>query len=387
MILSLAPMCNYPPHDGASQRVVSIAEVLCTAGHQVTLVGNDFILRLVPSANGSVSSTVNLSITRFQIGWRSKRQSALRTLCTSGHYCETKFTNPDWERIVCNLVAHTRPDVVVVNFIWMMSVLDRIKLYPQLIVCDTHNSEWRMFDNFVRTSKNPIVRRMSKTSKARYTELNRTLRSDTVLMHIAQTDLDDHKAHRPDLAHILVPACVGAVNPRTVTPEYGAVPKQLLFCGSLSNIMNLKALEYFARKFWPTVQPLAQLTVAGSSPSSRITYMCDKFGWHLEADFDDHRKSELYNAAHFAILPYEFGDGSKLKLLEACSLGIPTLTTSGGNCGNLQVPPFVTVSDTASDWYNAICHTVYSGDWRRAAGVFNAMYSPGSATAQLLDLL
>ena len=77
---------------------------------------------------------------------------------------------------------------------------------------------------------------------------------------------------------------------RTDHPNYGAEPKQLLFCGSLSNAMNSDALTYFAHKFWPVIKPVAQLTVAGSNPSKHIRRLCADNNWSLVPNFDSLRK-------------------------------------------------------------------------------------------------
>jgi len=206
-------------------------------------------------------------------------------------------------------------------------------------------------------------------------------------MHIAEADLLDHQARRPDLQHILVPLCARLAVARTYQPDYTVTPKQLLFCGSLSGMIAVDALSYFVHEFWPTLQPIAQLTVAGSNPSKQVQRLCDQQGWRLEANFDARRKDELYGEAHLAILPYLHGSGSKLKLIEACSYGVPVLTTTAGNCGGLRLPASATVSDNAADWYHAVRFTAPAAEWPAATKTFCEEYAPVRTINQLLMTL
>jgi hypothetical protein len=53
-------------------------------------------------------------------------------------------------------------------------------------------------------------------------------------------------------------------------------------------------------------------------------------------------------------MPFEYGEGSKLKFLEACGRGVPVLSTTAGLCGISISSPLVTVSDTPDAWVQRI---------------------------------
>ena len=137
---------------------------------------------------------------------------------------------------------------------------------------------------------------------------------------------------------------------RTNQPDYTVTPKQLLFCGSLSGMMSVDALAYFLHDFWPTIQPFAQVTIAGSNPSRQIQLLC-QHAWRLEANFDAQRKAELYDESHFAILPFKHGSGSKLKLIEAVAMGYrylqpPPVTLVA--CGYHRLLPYLIMQPTGT---------------------------------------
>ena len=379
-VLSIAPMCNYPPIDGASTRIISVAAAIGAAGYATTVIGRDFVLTAIPGQTTQVN--------RFKVRrWRSKRAAAIRAVCTAGHYPEIKYHSLEWERIVHAYISVHRPDVLIANYLWTMEVVKCLPLQPELVIYDTHNSEWQMYNTCIRESHNGIYKWLWRNAIARYDILTRALPSNTVLMHIAEADMIDHQARRPDLKHILVPACARLAVARTNQPDYTVTPKKLLFCGSLSGMMSVDALSYFAHDFWPTIQPFAQVTIAGSNPSRQIQRLCGQHAWRLEANFDAQRKAELYGESHFAILPFKHGSGSKLKLIEACSYGVPVLTTTAGNSGGLRLPPSATISDNAADWYHAVRFTSPCAEWSAATKAFCEEYAPVRTINQLLMTL
>ena len=58
----------------------------------------------------------------------------------------------------------------------------------------------------------------------------------------------------------------------------------------------------------------------------------------------------LYERAHFALLPFSYGAGSKLKLFEAVGRGVPVVATLAGAAGLEELPPNVFVSNSPDEW-------------------------------------
>jgi hypothetical protein len=58
----------------------------------------------------------------------------------------------------------------------------------------------------------------------------------------------------------------------------------------------------------------------------------------------------LYAATHYALAPFTYGTGSKLKLVEACGHGIPVITTRAGITDLPTLPPLVHVTDEPEEW-------------------------------------
>ena len=148
------------------------------------------------------------------------------------------------------------------------------------------------------------------------------------------------------------------VRPRNRTPDYGGAGKRkLLFVGSLSAKANQDALVHFSACFWPILRPAAEFRVAGSSPTARVRKLCARQDWTLCENVSEGQLDHLYAEAHFVTLPFAYGEGSKLKLIEACGRGVPMLATPAGVVGAPPTPSLVTVSAEAAAWRTRLTET------------------------------
>jgi glycosyltransferase involved in cell wall biosynthesis len=139
--------------------------------------------------------------------------------------------------------------------------------------------------------------------------------------------------------------------PRTTAPDYTAPgEKQLLFVGSLFAQMNQDALFNFSRVFWPSLRGIARMRVVGSLPTPAVTALCATEGWELCPNVSDAELEGFYASAHYALAPFRYGAGSKLKLMEACGRGVPVIATQSGVTGLATVPPCIHVTDEPKEW-------------------------------------
>jgi glycosyltransferase involved in cell wall biosynthesis len=177
------------------------------------------------------------------------------------------------------------------------------------------------------------------------------------MVHVSERDASLYQRHRSDLEHVVVEN--GAIlRPRSLVPDYdGGGKRILLFVGSLSAKMNQDALGHFAAQFWPHLRQETEFRVAGSAPPERVRALCLQEGWTLYEDVSEDELDRLYAEAHFATLPFAYGEGSKLKLLEACGRGVPVLSTRAGVVGVRDLPPLVTVSDEPPVWRRRLAAT------------------------------
>ena len=105
----------------------------------------------------------------------------------------------------------------------------------------------------------------------------------------------------------------------------------LLFVGNLSYVPNVDGICWFLHRHWPLIHvraPELKLVIAGRSPALAVQEACRLPGVELVADPDD--LAPVYDRAIAAIVPLRLGSGTRIKILEAASFGVPVLSTAKG---------------------------------------------------------
>jgi glycosyltransferase involved in cell wall biosynthesis len=107
--------------------------------------------------------------------------------------------------------------------------------------------------------------------------------------------------------------------------------RTLLFCGHLSYPPNVDGLEFFVGQILPEIRseiPDVRLLIVGRTPGPRIRALHDGGAIRVEADVPS--VADYYRKATVAIVPLRFGGGTRLKIPEAWSLGVPVVSTAFG---------------------------------------------------------
>lgn len=136
-----------------------------------------------------------------------------------------------------------------------------------------------------------------------------------------------------------------------------ASSKQILFCGSLSTPANRNGLTWFHEKVWPrvlTVLPGVRLLVIGKGapPEDYRSIRSDpSVDWAGEVD----NVVPFYHQAGAAITPLLEGSGTRIKILEALSLGNPMVSTTIGAEGlDLEPEKHILIADAPEAFANSL---------------------------------
>jgi glycosyltransferase involved in cell wall biosynthesis len=131
----------------------------------------------------------------------------------------------------------------------------------------------------------------------------------------------------------------------TVKPD----PHRMLFLGSLDWRPNLDAVRLLLDVIFPKVrlsEPLATLSIVGRKPPDWLRdAVRSRLGIELHADVPD--VVPYLRRAGTLVVPLRIGGGSRLKILEALSTGLPVVSTTVGAEG-LRLTPgeHVTLADS-----------------------------------------
>jgi glycosyltransferase involved in cell wall biosynthesis len=285
-----------------------------------------------------------------EMGWLTRKDvNVVRALVSGQSYWSYKFLRPPYLRAATELPPSDFFGTII-HFLYNVPVLQAWHGQKMRIIIETHNYDPAIFGHLAEASRNPVLRYLCRQATRFSLRQLAMLPKGTTLVHVSDSDAAAYEKHRPDLRHeVIENGC--HIAPRTSAPDYAAPgPKQLMFVGSLFAQMNQDALFNFSRVQWPALRGVAKMRVVGSLPPSAVTALCIAEGWELCANVSDAELEQLYASAHFAIAPFGYGAGSKLKLMEACGRGVPMLATKAGVTGMTTVPPCVHVSDDSKDW-------------------------------------
>ncbi|MEP6668272.1 MAG: glycosyltransferase [Chthoniobacter sp.] len=336
-LVILAPHCELPARDGAAIRSYEIARGLA-AGMEET----HFLAK---------RTTMNLpagDVQPFPGGERSSVLAALGSAVTATHYLVLKHMPGAWQQAVAQRVGALQPDLIVVNFLWAWPLVAEIAGDARVFI-DTHNFDPEWWNNLARHSRNPLKKLVCRHSLQAILRTLRELPAGTGLIHVSERDAAAYRELRPDLEHLVLPnGCT--LRPRQKRPDYRAQKKRLYFLGLLSVQISFDALEFFAREFWPQLQEAAEFFVLGAHPSAGVRQLCAQHGWQLRENLAEEELAGLIEEMHFAVLPFAYGAGSKLKLVDACGRGVPVLATESGVKGFTGLPGTVLVSGSPEEW-------------------------------------
>ena len=108
------------------------------------------------------------------------------------------------------------------------------------------------------------------------------------------------------------------------------IPKTILFVGNLSYKPNVDGVMWFHKDVWPVIKrrfPEVQWQLVGSWPTLEVESLAGN-GIHVAGNVPTLRP--YLEAAAVAICPLFSGSGTRLKILEAFSAGVPMVSTPVG---------------------------------------------------------
>lgn len=105
----------------------------------------------------------------------------------------------------------------------------------------------------------------------------------------------------------------------------------LLFVGGFWHKPNGDAMRWFVERIWPLirrVEPSLRLSIAGSNPDEEILALASQPGVEVLGFVPD--LTPLFNSHRALVAPLRFGAGTKVKVGQSLSQGLPVVATSVG---------------------------------------------------------
>jgi len=337
-ILMLSPELPWPLDMGSKHRIYHILRELERAGNEVTLLalshepyGRDEIEALGPHC-------VRLYI--VPVHNRSRVKAAWKAFFSGSSYRVAKFESPEFMKRVVK-VFYDQFDVIWVHFLETLAYLPKEfgSEKKSVLLLDQHNADERVWETYAREGW-PWVRLFAKFNLWQLRRIQASLLKQVdVILSVSEEDADFTRTRLPNPAK-QVWVVPNGVDTESLRPSDTAERRnRIIFCGAMDVLMNIYAVDWFARRVFPKVRESvsnAEFWIVGRNPVSKVKALTSLSGVQVTGRVDDVRP--YYTKSKIAVAPFRYGGGTKLKVLEAMALGVPVVATPVG-CQGIEVAP------------------------------------------------
>ena len=331
-IFWLSHLVPYPPKGGVLQRayhllheVAKYHEVDLLAFHQPGLMGPT-----VPSLDqGARESKEILSGFCGKVNYipiDSEQQVlgtyrlALKSLVTADPYNINWLKSAQYACALQEMLQSNDYDLIHFDTISLLPYFDEVKHLPTVL--DHHNIESHMLLRRADNENNMLKKWYFRQEGQRLEKIEKQI-CPQFSLNITCSEIDSQRLHE------IAPASRVEVVPNGVDVEYFCPDKaivqkkRLLFIGTLNWYPNIEAVRFIARELWPklkAVLPGISVDIIGAQPPEDIVNL-----GNTDNDFNVHGFVDdilpYMNEAAVYVCPIMDGGGTKLKVLDALSMG------------------------------------------------------------------
>ena len=369
-ILTIIPYAFYPPQNGGALRCFYLLREMANH-HDVTLITvqpeTDFYINhelkfpnnvkviSIASAN-KYRSIFNLLPERIADAINYKFLT--RSLTSTNSYFLEVFLP------ILNALEEIKPEIVYFENLEAATFFGgwvRRKTPSTLRVYDAHNVDSELWQKLAIANQNNSLLKYARNALKKEKHL-----SDLTNFVFACSRVDLEKLNKLNDGKL-----VGAVIPNGVDVEKRnfdsrkdkRLLKEIIFCGDLSTHANKEGILWFYNEVFPlvkNVKPDFKITIIGNNAdlADYKTLINDD-----SINFEGYVESVVpfYLKASVAIVPLLSGSGTRLKILEAMSMGTPVVSTNIGaegiECSN---GINILINDAAQGFADAILYLLDS---------------------------
>jgi glycosyltransferase involved in cell wall biosynthesis len=371
--LFLCPEAPYPIRTGGAMRTAALLHYLAqryTVDAIFFAQPSDPDPRIaLPENRIASSATLRLPHHRRDFAQRAVRNASrwLRGIPP----LNDRFGRFDTE--IARFLGNRRWDLAVVEHSWCAPYATLLRPHAARLILDLHNVESELHSRCAQTEPGAArLLHIRFAAKARALEASWFPQYDLIL---AASTRDR------DRARAIAPAANVEVYPNTVPAR--ALPSieqkhQIVFSGNLEYHPNRTGVEWFARHVWPSLRdtfPQCEWVLAGKNPHAVRDAVAGP-RVRLTGEVED--AIPEIAASMVAIAPLLSGSGTRIKILEAWSAGVPVVSTPIGAEG--LPAEGVLLAENPADFAAAVGRLLASDSLRReiaatARSILNANFT------------
>ncbi|MCC5838565.1 MAG: glycosyltransferase family 4 protein [Opitutales bacterium] len=248
-------------------------------------------------------------------------------------------------------ILRSSPAEIVLDFLWDAALLRDLPMRKWILTHELIHQRARSYRDAGVTPDFTVL------DEAREVEL---LENADGLIAIQDEDAAWMRGHFPTKQIVVLPPPCA----RRKLPPPPAAPPSVLFIGG-KTAHNRYGLEWLAGDVWPHVLsrlPDARLRIYGTVPCGGIAS-----SGSIEVKGPVAEVSSAYAENQVAAVPFRFGSGLKIKLLEAMSIGLPAVATPIGAQGfaDLRTGLVCPVYEDAPSFSDALVRSLTDTPFRK----------------------
>jgi len=374
-ILFLTPQFPYPPEQGTAIRNYNvIAEV--AKRHQVAL------LSFYHDAPVQAENTMGFCRPIKLIGApRRTTQDRLRTLLTTlDPDMARRLYLQDYASALRELLSEERFDIIQVEGIelaaYALMVRSWLGVRSPAIILDNHNAEYllqkRSFETDIKSPPRWPAAIYSLLQWKRLARFERIAcqRANAVVV-VSEADGRALQRLSPSIQPLVIPNGVDVERYHPQLPDtLGMRRPAVVFTGKMDFRPNVDAMLWFHQLVWPQVRsrvPDAHLYVVGKNPHARLAPLYHDQSVTVTGYVPD--ILPYFGGADVYIAPLRIGGGTRLKVLEAMSAGLPLVSTTLGSEGiDLTPGTHALLADSAEGLARATVEVIRDTSLGRSLG-------------------
>jgi glycosyltransferase involved in cell wall biosynthesis len=327
-ILFVSQKFPYPLNDGGNIRSFHIIQQLAKK-HSVSL------LSTVASANQAADcGELRRLCSKIQTFPRRAdnrlllADSLLRSLFSRQPYFMHKNFSPE---LLAGILAEMRCCSYQVVHFNHLDTAQYVNYLPGglITVLDTHNILSLMIQRFYQQEPNPIKRRYIHSQWQKTLEVEKRLcQRMNLCLVCSESDARELASLAPQARIRVIPNGTEADRP-ALSPTHDE--PSLVFIGAMDYMPNYQGVLCFCEQTLPRIEreiPGIRLYIIGRNPVPSIRQLENRPNIRVLDKVDD-IQSRLH-PEQILVVPLRIGGGTRLKILEAMSLGLPVVSTSIG---------------------------------------------------------